>query len=327
MGGTFDVLHRGHRLLLDTAFKDPQHHVFIGVTDDAFAARGRDRKVRTAEARVAALRAFLDTRGYGDRAEVAVIHDVFGRALEPLFTRIVVTRETAGGAAAINAERAGRGVAPLEVVFAPYALADDGLPVKATRVARGEVDADGRLAMPVRVSLGSSNPVKRDATASAFARVFGGAKVMGHDVASGVPDQPRGDETWTGALARARAARALDPEASFAVGIEAGLIDQAGRVFDVHIAAVLDRGGRVTWGHGPGFQLPEAALHEVEKHGRTVGDAIGDLAGDPDIGRGEGAVGFLSRGRVDRLDLAREAVLAALVPRIRPDLYGLAEES
>ena len=43
IGGTFDIFHKGHKLLIDTAFKiaGKQGHVFIGITNgDILKAKG-----------------------------------------------------------------------------------------------------------------------------------------------------------------------------------------------------------------------------------------------------------------------------------------------
>ncbi len=40
-----------------------------------------------------------------------------------------------------------------------------------------------------------------------------------------------------------------------------------------------------------------------------------------DIGKREGAIGFLSEGRMNRQELTEIAVLMAMVPRLRRGLY------
>ena len=324
MGGTFDVLHRGHRALLDAAFAAGDQGVSIGVTTDAFANARRARKVRPWEDRVADLRAFLAERGYIGRAEIKPIDDAFGFALEPRFDAIAATEETAGTADQINEARRRAGLAPLRVVLAPYILADDARPIKSTRIRNGEVDAEGRLARPLRVAVGSENPVKVEAVRAAVARLFGAAEVRGFGVDSGVAAQPFEDATWEGARTRARAALARWPEADFAVGIEAGLFESraVAGLLDVQACVVLDHAGRFTYGHGPGFSYPADITDELRK-GATVGDVVGRLASVEDIGRKEGAVGFLSRGQVTRTQLTEPAVLMALLPRLRPELYHL----
>ena len=324
MGGTFDVLHRGHRALLDAAFAAGDEGVSIGVTTDAFANARRERQVRPWAERVAALQAFLRERGYTARAEIRAIDTPEGFAFEPQFDAIAATEETVGTADAINAERARRGLRPLRIVLAPYILADDARPIKATRIRSGELDAEGRLTRPLRVAVGSDNPVKVEAVRSAVKRLYGDCDVRGFAVDSGVALQPFEEETWRGARTRAREAAAKWPEADLGVGIEAGLFDvaAAGNVMDVQACVVIDRAGRFTYGHGPGFTYPAAVVEQLRR-GRSVGDVVGELAGKEDIGRREGAVGYLSEGHLTREQLTEPAVLMALLPRVRPGLYGL----
>ncbi|MHB8605497.1 MAG: pantetheine-phosphate adenylyltransferase, partial [Thermoplasmatota archaeon] len=279
LGGTFDRFHKGHRALLDTALDaaGPSGHVFVGVTTDAFAARGRDRAVRPYAERAAHVINYVRGRPVAARSAVregedANASDASGRvtiapideplgavaSLAPETQAIAVTRETAPTAERINAERAKRRLPPLKIVIAPWILADDGLPLKATRVAAGEIDEEGRLARPPRVALGSANPAKLAATRTVFARAWPGATVVGLEVDSKVAPQPIGADTWRGARERAHAALARDAGAVFGVGIEAGLLrtEGADRTFDVQACVIVDRGGRETHGHGAGFTYP-----------------------------------------------------------------------
>lgn len=324
MGGTFDVLHRGHRALLKTAFDAGDEGVSIGVTTDAFANARRDRKVRPYAARVADLEAFLGKQGWLDRAETIPIDTPVGFALEPRFDTLVVTEETAASADAINAARAQARLPPLDVATAPYVLADDARPIKSTRVRAGEIDAEGRLRRPVRVAVGSDNPVKVEAVRRAVVRLYGEADVRAFAVDPKVPLQPFEDDTWRGARERALAALARWDEADFGVGVEAGLFDlqHVGQTFDVQACVVADTAGRLTHGQGPGFYYPPAIVRRV-REGRTVGQVLGEVSGVEDLGRKTGAVGFLSRGHFTRTALTEPAVLMAFLPRLRPELYGL----
>ncbi|MFA5862125.1 MAG: inosine/xanthosine triphosphatase [Candidatus Thermoplasmatota archaeon] len=324
MGGTFDVLHRGHRALLDAAFAAGDQGVSIGVTTDEFANARRERQVRPYAERVADLTAFLRERGYLARADLRPIDTPVGFALEPQFDAVAVTEETASTAEVINQGRAQRGLAPLRIVQAPYVLGDDARPIKATRVRAGEVDIEGRLKRPVRIALGSDNPVKLEATRRAVTRLYGAAEVRGFAVDSNVAHQPFEEATWQGATTRARAALAAWPDADFGVGVEAGLFDitALGVTFDVQACVVIDRAGRTTHGQGPGFYYPESVAAELRK-GRSVGDVVSQISGIPDIGKKTGAVGWLSRGHFTRTALTEPSVLMAFLPRLRPELYGL----
>src|SRR5436853_3980860 len=76
-----------------------------------------------------------------------------------------------------------------------------------------------------RVAVGSKNPVKVAATRAVIVRIAPEAAIEPVSAASGVRDQPFGDEeTIRGAIARARAAqKAVD--ADLGVGIEGGVVN------------------------------------------------------------------------------------------------------
>ncbi len=180
----------------------------------------------------------------------------------------------------------------------------------------------------MRVYVGSTNPVKAEAVRRVFARAFpdqAASLTVGLvAVDSGVPAQPRDEEVAQGAVTRARAALETSRgEADFGVGIEAGLLrcEPLRTYFDVQFCAVVDREGRITVGHGAGFVYPPRVLRAVLEEGRTVGEAMAELSKIPDIGKKMGAIGYLSRGLLDRTRLTEQAVLMALIPRLRPELY------
>jgi inosine/xanthosine triphosphatase len=322
LGGTFDPLHRGHRLLLDRAFAIGTQ-VFIGVTSDALARRARKRRVAPYKAREATLRKLIRRRGWQDRAVISPIMTPYGRAMESAYEVIVVTPETRATAGRINAARKEMGLAPLRVEEVPMALAADGERISATRIRRGEVDLEGRL-LQARVAVGSDNPAKLKAVQRAMAACKTKARVRGFAVRSGVAEQPFDADALKGAVQRARMALQQWPQAQLGVGVEAGLayVQGAQQHLDVPWAAVVDRAGRLSVGHGPGFAYP-ASVVERAKGGETVGQVVAELSGVKDIGRRQGNIGWLSSGATDREAITRDAVLMAMVPRLNPELYGL----
>ena len=164
------------------------------------------------------------------------------------------------------------------------------------------------------VAVGSLNPVKIGAVRSVIARVAPSARVEGVAAASGVPDQPWGDdETIRGASARARAAReALD--ADWGVGIEGGVVANAdGSVRTCAWAAVASRGGRFGVGGSLSIELPDSVAQLV-RSGLELGHAMDAVTGERDVKRGVGAVGILTRGLVTRAEAYEVIVAYAMAP-------------
>jgi inosine/xanthosine triphosphatase len=174
------------------------------------------------------------------------------------------------------------------------------------------------------VAVGSSNPVKVRAVERAFSKFYE-VSVLMVPVSSEVPPQPVGlDVTIRGAVSRARNALALSERAELGVGIEAGLVQVPATLsgyMDQQFAAIVDRSGRVTLGGGPSFEYPPSIVTRVLGENIEVGTAMDQLTGVEELGQKQGAIGYFSKGHLDRTSLTEQAVLMALLPRVNQRLY------
>jgi inosine/xanthosine triphosphatase len=162
---------------------------------------------------------------------------------------------------------------------------------------------------PVRVAVGSANPVKLAATERALAPTRA-ARVEAVPVDSGVSEQPTGhEETRHGA--RRRAERAL-PGYDLGVGIEGGVAEEYGGLWLVMWAAVTD-GERWGWGSGPSLVLPGRIADRV-RDGEELGPVMDDVLGEDGVARNQGAAGALTGGSIDREAALASAVAGALGP-------------
>ncbi len=318
MGGTFDLLHDGHRALLGAAFGLKPDEVLIGLTTDRFARETRA-EVNPYGLRERNLRRFLRAKGW--RAfRIEPIDDPYGPADDLLdLDTIVVSADRASVGNSLNQVRVHKGLRSLEIRTVPMVLAQDGLPIQSRRIRAKVIDAHGVRLATVAVNVGTDNPVKARAVRRVFGDLFAKVRVKMVPVSSGVPDQPFDQQAPIGAMNRARAALG---DGDFGVGIEASLMWDAsvGDYLDVQYCAVIDRGGRTTLGHGPGFEYPHSVIAEV-KTGLTVSQAMAVFTGIRNIGTKQGAIGYLTERRMDRDALTEAAVLMAMVPRIRRALY------
>ena len=308
VAGTFNVIHDGHKALFARAF-ELGTEVCVGITSDAMAAESRPDFVPLHVRRTA-----LDSvlRTYGKPYSIFVIDDIYGppEILDDVDI-LIVSPETEANGYKINEEREKRGVRPLIISIVPLILASDGHKVSARSILEGKYGTHGYSDV-LDIVVGSTNHMKVEAVRDVMEKVFGDVRVTGTDVDSGVPDQPFEEQTRQGAINRARAALG---DHDMAVGIEAGVFEKDEGLYDIQYCAIIDRSGRITVGTGSGFMYPPA-VSELVRKGQTVGEAMKAVFEQPDIGKGQGAIGYLSRGLLDRKALTEQSVIAAMVPRL-----------
>jgi len=131
VGGTFEILHRGHKALLMRAFRLGQ--ITIGLTSNIFAQKLKKRKVNDFEQRKRALIAFL-RKNFKTLSEIIKIEDKFGPTLERDFDCIVVSPGTYKTALLINKKRRKIGKEPMKIVKIKFVLGKDGKPISSSKI-------------------------------------------------------------------------------------------------------------------------------------------------------------------------------------------------
>ncbi|MEM4365367.1 MAG: phosphopantetheine adenylyltransferase [Candidatus Nitrosocaldus sp.] len=145
VGGTFDILHKGHIALLDKAFEVGKH-VLIGVTSDSLVARMGKSIVNDYSRRVRNLSSMLVSRYPSRRFDIIMLDDEFGPTVtDPSIEAIVVSKETEHKCKRLNEIREANGMKPLHIIVIDLLLADDGERISSSRIRAGEIDVDGRV--------------------------------------------------------------------------------------------------------------------------------------------------------------------------------------
>jgi inosine/xanthosine triphosphatase len=171
----------------------------------------------------------------------------------------------------------------------------------------------------MKVVVGSTNPVKIAAARAVFSLLDSAVEVVSLPAASGVSNQPWGDEeARRGALNRARAA--LSEGGDFGVGFEGGVIDTEHGLMACAWCAVVDRSGTVGLGGGVNVLLPPAVQQRL-RAGGELGPAMDVLVGEDNTKQGPGAVGILTAELTNRQRAYEHILIMALAPFRRPDLY------
>ena len=145
LGGTFDIIHRGHLELLKGAFSISSK-VIIGLTSDEFARKkGKDPEHNYSQ-RSRTLEDVIKENFPNSQYGISKLENDFGPAvLEKEVQALVVSDETAHKGAELNRLRAQRNSPPVEVIVIPLTLAKDGTRISTTRIKKSEIDSDGNI--------------------------------------------------------------------------------------------------------------------------------------------------------------------------------------
>ncbi len=145
MGGTFDIIHKGHLTLLSNAF-NISDKVIIGITSDEFAAKKGKILTNKYDQRFENLTSILTKEFPNTSFEISKLENDFGPAvLEKGVEALVVSDETSNQGTILNELRAKRNLPPVQVVTVPMFLAKDGTRISTTRIKNSEIDIDGNL--------------------------------------------------------------------------------------------------------------------------------------------------------------------------------------
>ena len=145
MGGTFDIIHRGHLTLLSNAFSISDK-VIIGLTSDELAEKKGKIPINKYEKRFENLASTISKEFPNSSFQISKLDNDFGPAvLEKDVEALVVSDETSHQGDTLNKLRAEKKLPPVQVISVPMFLAKDGTRISSTRIKNSEIDSEGNL--------------------------------------------------------------------------------------------------------------------------------------------------------------------------------------
>lgn len=145
MGGTFDVIHKGHITLLSEAFSISVK-VIIGLTSNEWASKKGKDLLNDFDKRLEKLVKVIEKNFPNTSFEISKLDNDFGPAvLEKKVQALVVSDETSNQGEVLNLLRKQKNLPPVDVVIVPMVLAKDGNKISTTRIKNQEIDYDGNL--------------------------------------------------------------------------------------------------------------------------------------------------------------------------------------
>jgi inosine/xanthosine triphosphatase len=178
----------------------------------------------------------------------------------------------------------------------------------------------------MQVIIASKSPVKEEAVRRAF------AMLLPHEACefacvpaqSGISDQPMSDdETRTGAIGRVAHARILVPDADYYVGLEGGVEERYGDLYNFGWVVVESREGARGYGRTFAFALPPAIRNAMIHEGLEQSHATDKVLAKSGTKTGTGTIGPLTNNTITYADWYMPAVISALLPFANKELYAL----
>jgi pantetheine-phosphate adenylyltransferase len=145
LGGTFDIIHKGHIALLQKGFSISSK-VIIGLTSDELATKKGKHLLHNYSQRFELLESTIKENFPNSHYEISKLDNDFGPAvLEGAVEALVVSEETTEKGKILNELRRQRHLASVQTVSVPLILAKDGKRISTTRIKNSEIDSAGNL--------------------------------------------------------------------------------------------------------------------------------------------------------------------------------------
>ncbi len=174
------------------------------------------------------------------------------------------------------------------------------------------------MAGKIKINVGSKNQAKISAAAEILMEYphLSDAEVSGLETLSGVSDQPKSlEETVRGAKNRAKN---CFNGCDYSIGLESGLMRVPGAksgYMDVCVCAIYD-GNEFHLGLSSAWEFPKLSIMEsMLNDGLDMSQAINKagLTKNKNIGSANGAIGIMTKGRMDRKEYTKQALRTALI--------------
>ena len=175
----------------------------------------------------------------------------------------------------------------------------------------------------MKVIVASKNPGKIEGAKLAFAEYFKEFEIEGIKADSDVSDEPVNDEIYEGASNRVknvrRIAKEQGKEADFYVAVESGITNRLGEWIIINIAVIEDKNGFKSWGTSAGFPVPEKYVEDIIN--TDLGKVMDKIFNEAELRVGKGGIGLLTKDKITRIDLTKQAFIMALTQFINREIW------
>jgi non-canonical (house-cleaning) NTP pyrophosphatase len=169
--------------------------------------------------------------------------------------------------------------------------------------------------------IGSASSRKIDVSGKIIRELFCTEKdieIIGYGSVSGVPNTPYDKQTFDGARNRALDAKAHVSGGSYYIGLESGLVERYGHIYEEAWTAVITSDNREFFGYSSGLKVPDYVLQKMNDLKMEHCDVMTVLEDEHDIS-GKDTWGSYSGGMLLREVSLEESLRNALIQIISPE--------
>jgi pantetheine-phosphate adenylyltransferase len=142
-GGTFDILHKGHYMLLQKSF-EVGRQIIIGVSSDSYATRKQKKIINNYDIRQENLNKFINKNFKKSNYSIYELDDFYGPTVLTRDVQAIITTESSlENCLKINRLRESKGMPQLEIILVPLEEDKEGKVISSTRIRKGEIDVNG----------------------------------------------------------------------------------------------------------------------------------------------------------------------------------------
>lgn len=173
-----------------------------------------------------------------------------------------------------------------------------------------------------KIILASDSKVKKDVVQEAFLKLFVGEQCEIVSIDLEKPGaEPFGEIATLNQISNSiRKMRSLEPKADFFISMEGGVREVNGNMDEVAYVVVEDQFGNTSVSQSVTFPIPPQVAYKV-RQGVPFGDAVDQVYGTQNIKTGQGFVGLLTEGLVDKKALYLQPTIIALSKLIKREWF------
>ena len=173
----------------------------------------------------------------------------------------------------------------------------------------------------MKLLIGTTNKTKINGAFEAFKEYYNDLSIEGISVSSEVNDQPLNEEIYLGAINRVNNlieySEIHNLEANYYLAIESGIMNLYGKWVIINIAIIKDKNGYESIGTSSGFPVPKKYVKDIIN--TDLGKVIDIIYKDNNERIKKGTINILTKDKINRLDLTKEAFIMALTQFINKD--------